>query len=153
MPTTPAAIIQHMTSIVGADRVNTDEAELRRSSVDNFRKLQNIFDVHTMRLPVAIVHVRTTDEVAKVLAYANENQVNIVPRTGGTATEGGLESGAENSIVVDGGLMNQIISVDPYNMQATVQAGVPLQVLEDRVREHGLTTGHSPQSKPIASMG
>ena len=153
MPTTPDAIIQHMTSIVGADRVITDEAELRRSSVDNFRKLQNIFGVHTMRMPVAIVNVRSTDEVAKVLAFANENQVNIVPRTGGTATEGGLESGAENSIVVDGGLMNQIVSIDPYNMQATVQAGVALQVLEDAVREHGLTTGHSPQSKPIASMG
>ena len=39
-----------------------------------------------------------------------------MPRTGGTATEGGLESGAENSIVVDGGLMNQIVSVDPYNV-------------------------------------
>ena len=38
-------------------------------------------------------------------------------------------------------------------MQATCQCGVPLQVLEDRVRELGLTTGHSPQSKPVAHMG
>ena len=38
-------------------------------------------------------------------------------------------------------------------MQATCQCGVPLQALEDRVREHGLTTGHSPQSKPVAHMG
>ena len=38
-------------------------------------------------------------------------------------------------------------------MQATAQCGVPLQVLEDRVRELGLTTGHSPQSKPVAHMG
>ena len=30
---------------------------------------------------------------------------------------------------------------------------MPLQVLEDRVREPGLTTGHSPQSKPVAHMG
>ena len=28
--------------------------------------------------------------------------------------------------------------------EATVQCGVPLQVLEDRLREQGLTTGHSP---------
>ena len=133
--------------------MNTDEVQLKRSSVDNFRKLQNIFGVHTMRLPLAVVHVRSTEEVAKVLAFADEHGVNVVARTGGTATEGGLESGAEQSIVVDGGQMNQIISVDAYNMQATVQCGVPLQVLEDRVRELGLTTGHSPQSKPIASMG
>jgi alkyldihydroxyacetonephosphate synthase len=34
-----------------------------------------------------------------------------------------------------------------------VQCGVPLQLLEDQARAVGLTTGHSPQSKPIASMG
>ena len=49
--------------------------------------------------------------------------------------------------------MNEIIKIDAYNMQATVQCGVPLQVLEDRARELGLTTGHSPQSKPVAQMG
>ena len=41
--------------------------------------------------------------------------------------------------------MNRIISIDAYNMQATAECGVPLQVLEDEVRKHGLTTGHSPQ--------
>jgi alkyldihydroxyacetonephosphate synthase len=106
-----------------------------------------------MREPDAIVYVRNAADVAKVLAYANENGVNIVPRTGGTATEGGLESGAPNSVVVDGSQMNRIISIDAYNMQATVECGVALQALEDEVRKHGLTTGHSPQSKPIASLG
>jgi alkyldihydroxyacetonephosphate synthase len=49
--------------------------------------------------------------------------------------------------------MNEILSIDPYNMQATCQCGVPLQALEDRAREQGLTTGHSPQSKPVAHLG
>lgn len=147
------AVVQHLQQLLGADRVNTDPEELERSSVDNFRKLQNIFGVHTMTLPVAVVHVSSTDEVAKVLAFADEHGVNIVPRTGGTATEGGLESGTDLSIVVDGSGLDRIIDIDAYNMQATVQCGVPLQRLEDEVRKVGLTTGHSPQSKPIASMG
>ncbi len=147
------AIVQHLRSVVGDDRVVTDADELKRSSVDNFRKLQNIFDVHTMTMPAAIVHVRTTDEVAQILSFADEHGVNVVARTGGTATEGGLESGAENSIIVDGSGLDQIVSIDAYNMQATAQCGVPLQQLEDEVRKLGLTTGHSPQSKPIASMG
>lgn len=147
------AVVEHLQRIVGPDRVITDEAERTRSSVDNFRKLQNIFGVHTMTLPVAIVHVASTAEVAAVLTFAAEHGVNIVPRTGGTATEGGLESGTDLSIVVDGSKLDAIVKIDPYNMQATVQAGVPLQRLEDEVRKHGLTTGHSPQSKPIASMG
>ena len=30
---------------------------------------------------------------------------------------------------------------------------VPLEVLENALREKGYTTGHSPQSKPLAQMG
>ncbi len=153
MPLTREAILEHMQHIVGADRVLTDPQLMQQRSIDNFRKLQNIFGVYTMTLPAAVVMVRSTDEVAKVLAFADEHGVNIVARTGGTATEGGLETAVENSIVVDGSLMNDIITIDAYNMQATAQCGVPLQLLEDRAREVGLTTGHSPQSKPIASMG
>ena len=97
--------------------------------------------------------VRSTWEAAEVLAFADRQGINVVPRTGGTATEGGLETIVPDSIVLDGSEMNRIIEIDAYNMQATCQCGVPLQVLEDRVRELGLTTGHSPQSKPVAHMG
>ena len=38
-------------------------------------------------------------------------------------------------------------------MMATTQCGVGLQELEDTLRAQGLTTGHSPQSKPLAQMG
>ena len=153
MALTNDAVVTHLQQLLSTEQVHTDPDELQRASVDNFRKLQNIFDVHTMRTPLAVVYVQSTDEVAKVLAFADEHGVNVVARTGGTATEGGLESGAEQSIVVDGSRMDTIVSIDAYNMQATVQCGVPLQVLEDQAREQGLTTGHSPQSKPIASMG
>jgi alkyldihydroxyacetonephosphate synthase len=122
---TREAIVEHLQKILGADRVLTD--------------------------PVLLV--KTTAEAAAVLTFANEHRVNIVSRTGGTATEGGLETVVENSVVLDGSGMNQIISIDAYNMQATAQCGVPLQILEDKARELGLTTGHSPQSKPVAHMG
>ena len=147
------AIVEHLQQIVGAEHVLTDERLLQQRSIDNFRKLQNIFGVYTMPLPAAVVMARSTDDVSQVLAFADEHGVNVVARTGGTATEGGLETPVENSIVVDGSQMNQVIKIDAYNMQATVQCGVPLQVLEDSVRELGLTTGHSPQSKPVAQMG
>ena len=153
MPLTREAIVDRLQQILGTERVLTDERVLQHSSIDNFRKLQKIFDVYTMPLPAAVAIVHNTDEVARVLAFADEHRVNIVARTGGTATEGGLETPIENSVVVDGSQMNDIITIDPYNMQATVQCGVPLQVLEDRARELGLTTGHSPQSKPVAQMG
>ena len=153
MSLTREAIVQHLQQILGSEQVLTDEHLLQQRSIDNFRKLQNIFGVYTMPPPAAVTVVTSTDEVSRVLAFADEHGVNVVARTGGTATEGGLETSVENSIVVDGGQMNAILSIDTYNMQATAQCGVPLQALEDAVRAVGLTTGHSPQSKPIASMG
>jgi alkyldihydroxyacetonephosphate synthase len=153
MSLTREAIVEHLQHILGPAQVLTDPQLLRERSIDNFRKLQNIFGVYTMPVPAAVAMVRSTDDVSRVLAFAQEHGVNVVARTGGTATEGGLETAVENSIVVDGGLMNDIIKIDAYNMQATAQCGVPLQMLEDKARELGLTTGHSPQSKPIASMG
>jgi FAD/FMN-containing dehydrogenase len=100
-----------------------------------------------------IVYPRSTEEVASVLKFANDNLVNVVPRTGRTATEGGLETIVEDTIVLDGSRMNAIVAVNPIDMMATAQCGVPLQVLEDHLRAQGLTTGHSPQSKPIAQLG
>jgi alkyldihydroxyacetonephosphate synthase len=153
MPLSRESIVEGLQRIVGPEDVITDAQILIQSSVDNFRKLQNIFDVHTMPVPAAIVMARSTERVAEILRFANEHGVNVIPRTGATATEGGLESAVADSVIIDGSAMNEILSIDAYNMQATAQCGVPLQVLEDRVRELGLTTGHSPQSKPVAHMG
>ena len=153
MALTREAIVEQLQKIVGTENVLTDPELLKQRSIDNFRKLQNIFGVYTMPFPAAVVMVRSTDDAARVLAFADEHGVNVVSRTGGTATEGGLETPVENSIVMDGSGMNQILKIDTYNMQATVQCGVPLQALEDRVRALGFTTGHSPQSKPVAHFG
>jgi alkyldihydroxyacetonephosphate synthase len=147
------AIVEHLQALVSPDQVVTDPAILQRSSIDNWRKLEYIFGVFTLPSPAAVVMLRSTDDVSKVLAFANEHGINVVPRTGGTATEGGLETRIENSVVLDGSQMNQILNIDAHNMQATVQCGVPLQILEDQARALGLTTGHSPQSKPVAQMG
>ena len=148
-----AAIVEGLQEILGAEHVVTDEQVLRERSIDNFRKLENIFGAYTMPPPAAVAMVSSTQEAAEVLAFAERHGVNVVPRTGGTATEGGLETVVPDSIVLDGSRMNRVLDVDATNMQATCQCGVPLQVLEDRVRELGLTTGHSPQSKPVAHMG
>ncbi len=153
MDRTRESIVEHLQQLVSPDRVLTDPQLLQQHSIDNWRKLEYIFGVFTMPPPAAVVMVKSTEEAAAVLKFANDHGVNVVSRTGGTATEGGLETVVENSIVLDGSGMNQVISIDAYNMQATAQCGVPLQVLEDQARAIGLTTGHSPQSKPVAHMG
>ena len=84
-------IVEGLRRIVAPADVVTDEKILVQSSVDNFRKLQNIFDVHTMPVPAAIVLARSAEQVAAILRFAAEHGVNVIPRTGGTATDGILE--------------------------------------------------------------
>ncbi len=146
-------ILKGLSQLIDPKHIITDEETLKESSVDRFLKYQTVFDVYTLPFPAAVVKLQSTDQVVKILQFANEHGINCVPRTGFTATEGGLETRVENSLVLDGSEMKEIIKIDPYNMQATVQCGVVLQDLEDEVRKLGLTTGHSPQSKPLAQYG
>jgi len=147
------AIVQGLQKILGAQNVITDERELQQSSIDRLRLYEDVHGVFTQPLPAAVAMARSTRHVADVLKFANEHRINVVARTGRTATEGGLETAVPDSIVLDGSGLDRVVKIDTYNMQATVQCGVPLQVLEDLVRRQACTTGHSPQSKPIAQLG
>ena len=73
------AIAEGLKKIVGTDAVVTDERVLVESSVDNFRKLRNIFDVHTLPVPAAVVLPADTDQVAAILTWAGRNGVNVIP--------------------------------------------------------------------------
>jgi alkyldihydroxyacetonephosphate synthase len=152
-PLNRQSIVKAVTELLGPGAVETGEEQLKVASVDRFKKYTSVHGIYDGPIPAAVVYPESTADVAAVLRFAEENLVNVVPRTGGTATEGGLETVIEDSLVVDGSRMNAILSIDPVDMMATAQCGVGLQELEDRLRAQGLTTGHSPQSKPLAEMG
>src|ERR1700740_3451215 len=144
-PLNRQSIAQALTELLGPHAVWPGHEQLKAASVDRFRKYTAVHGIYDGPIPAAIVYPSSTAEVAAVLRVAEQNLVNVVPRTGGTATEGGLETVVKDSLVVDGSRMNAILSVDPVDMMATVQCGVRLQELEATLRAQGLTTGHSPQ--------
>jgi len=152
-PLNRQSIARAMTELLGPDAVETGHEQLKAASVDRFKKYTAVHGIYDGPIPNAIAYPSSTADVAAILRFAEENLVNVVPRTGRTATEGGLETVVEDSLVVDGSRMNAILSIDSVDMMATVQCGVGLQELEDILRAQGLTTGHSPQSKPLAQLG
>lgn len=153
MSLTREQIVAGVQSIVGRESVITDEQALKDSSIDRFRKYEHICGVFTQPIPAAIVKPANTDQVSRILKFCNENHINCIPRTGFSALERMLESTEANHIILDGSGMNQIVKIDEYNMQVTCQCGVNLEQLDDELRKRGYTTGHSPQSKPLAQMG
>lgn len=146
-------IIESLKGLLNEDQVNVNRDDLYDASSDRYNKYAKAKGVLSVPLPTAIVYPTNTGDVKKVLEFCNKHLINVIARSGKTATEGGLENWKEQAVVVDGSRMNEIIKIDTYNMQATVQCGVKLQDLEDEVRKLGYTTGHSPQSKPIAQYG
>src|ERR1700734_3741947 len=101
-PLTRPSIVDEMTGLLGPAAVDTRDEELRQASLGRFRKYAAVHGIYDGPTPAAIVYPSSTAEVAEVLRFAEQNLVNIVPRTGATATEGGLETVVEDSLVLDG---------------------------------------------------
>lgn len=150
---TKQVTIEKLNTLLKADQIVLDHDKLYDAAADRYKKYAKFKNQLDSPVPTAIVLPESAEDVAKILTFCNENDVNVIARSGKTATEGGLENWRENTLVVDSARLNKIIKIDSYNMEATVQAGVCLQTLEDEVRKLGLTTGHSPQSKPVAQYG
>ena len=67
MTLTREAIVEGLTGLLGADKVDTDEQTLKENSLDRYRKLEDIFGIYNLPIPAAIVRVTSTDDVAKTL--------------------------------------------------------------------------------------
>ena len=147
------ALLDQLAQLVTSEQINTNEADLYEASADRYKKYAKARKVLDVPAPIAIVYPKTTQEISDLLKFCNEKQINVIPRAGMTATEGGLENWKDVTLVIDARELNRIVKIDPYNSQATIEAGVPLQQLEDELRKVGYTTGHSPQSKPVAKYG
>lgn len=146
-------VVDQLKELLSAAQVNTNADDLYDASADRYKKYAKARKVLDVPAPLAIVYPKSTDEVSTVLKFCNENMINVIARSGKTATEGGLENWKDNTVVLDGLHLDKVLKIDTYNSQATVQAGVALQDLEDELRKVGYTTGHSPQSKPVAKFG
>lgn len=146
-------VLEYLKKTLSEEQINTNPDDLYDAAADRYKKYAKAKKVLDVPSPTAIVYPKDVEEIRSLLMFCNENAVNVIPRSGKTATEGGLENWKELTLVIDAKKLDKILKIDEYNMQATVQAGVPLQTLEDELRKVGYTTGHSPQSKPVAQYG
>lgn len=116
--------------IVGdCERVSVNEAVLEQHSKG--------LAYHAARLPDVVVFPTSKDEVSRVIRFANEHDIPVVPFGAGTSLEG-------HFIPVNGGislnfsLMNQIVSVRPDDFIVVVQPGVTRNQLNQALKKHGL---------------
>jgi len=118
-----------LTEIVGAKNVLTGD-ERENYSRDETAKLKPV-------LPDVVVKPKDTGSVAKILKLANERNIPVTPRGGGTGLSGGAVP-IYGGIVLSLERMNRILEIDEDNFVATIEPGVTLSDLYQAVGEHGL---------------
>lgn len=102
--------------------------------------------------PEIVLKPKTTEEVSRIMQYANQAHICVTPIGARTGLSGGM-------LCVCGGIglslekMNQILSIDTENFTATVQAGVITEVLQKAVEEKGLYYPPDPSSKGSCFIG
>ena len=92
---------------------------------------------HPRRAPAAVVFPESTEDVSRVLAWANERGVPVVPFGAGTSLEGHVIP-ADGAVTLDLARLNRVLEVLPGDLQARAQPGVLRSELNAAVAEHGL---------------
>jgi alkyldihydroxyacetonephosphate synthase len=104
-------------------------------------------------LPSLIVRPSSTEEVAAVLAIANEHRIPVTA-AGGRSGVGGGAVPVHGGIALDCCGLSGIREVDEQSMLVTVGAGTFGPEFEAELQgRHGLTVGHRPQSFDLATVG
>ncbi len=104
------------------------------------------------QLPLVVVLPKTTAEVAKVLRYAFENKLKIVPRGAGTSLSGGALPLADG-IVLGLSKFNRVLEIDYENRCAVVQPGVTNLAITQAVQHRGFYYAPDPSSQIACTIG
>jgi len=106
--------IEKIETIVGGENVRRDEIERLCYSRD--------LSVHEA-IPDVIVFAKTSEEVSKILAIANEGKIPVTPRGSGTSAVGGALA-AKGGILLDLSRMNQILEINRQDGYVIAEPGV-----------------------------
>ena len=146
-------LIDRLKGLIEPSRVVTDGADVFRYSQDALSP-SRAFDAAPLleRTADVLVRPKTTEEVTWVVRVCREFGAPVIPYGGGTGVMGGLTP-VRGGVIVDLGLMNSVVEINPADMTATVEAGIILEDLVSALAEHDLMLGHDPWSVPIATVG
>jgi glycolate oxidase len=138
------SLVNELEKIVGKENVLTAREALRAYSYDGTTSW-----IHE---PDIVLFPTSADQISAIMKIANSEKIPVTPRGGGTNVSGG-------SVPIQGGIvlcttrMNHILRIDKENLSCTVEPGVVLLDLMNRLAKEGLFFPPDPQSFRGATIG
>ena len=145
MPAAPTpAQLDALAALLEPDALSTDPGDLATYGRDWTK-------VHEPR-PSAVLFPMRTDEVARVLAYCNANDIAVVPSGGRTGLAAGAVA-ARGEVVLSLAKMTAMHEVDVLGQTVRVQAGAITEAVHRHCESHGLTWPVDFASKGSSQVG
>lgn len=123
------ADISHFEKILDKHRVVIDPSELKQYNTDWMKSYSGCSEL--------LLRPRTTEEVSAIVSYCNQRNLAICPQGGNTGLVGGSVP-VFDEIILSTSLMNRVISLDTTSGVIVGQAGCVLEMLDNKLDEHGL---------------
>jgi glycolate oxidase len=142
--TVTPAVKAKLREIVGSDGVLDAPEDLITHAYDGTPMIE--------RRPEAVVIPRSVEEVAAVVALANDADFKVVPRGAGSGLSGGSVP-VDNCVVMLMAPRRQILEIDEANLTAWVEPGVITADIHSAVEAKGLFYPPDPGSMNICTIG
>lgn len=137
------SLADQLISLLGPDRVSVTSADIATHSTDKW------FASHP---PDVVVHAGSTDDVSKVLLFANEHKIPVTPQGARVGYVGGCVP-LRGGIALSLARMNRILEIKTEDGVAVVEPGVITGDLQAAVRKLGWFYPPDPASLKECSLG
>ncbi|MFQ5840911.1 MAG: FAD-binding oxidoreductase [Thermodesulfobacteriota bacterium] len=136
-------MVDELAQIVGRENVLASEMDLMLygydASLDKGR-------------PDCIVLPGSTEEVSKIVTFANREGIPIVARGSGTNLSGGTIP-SRGGIVLHFSRMNRILEIDTENQRVVVEPGLFTLLLKNELARYGYVYQPDPASEKVSTLG
>jgi alkyldihydroxyacetonephosphate synthase len=139
-------IRREIAAVVGNENVSIDQLLLQQQSSD-WSWISQHLKYKNLHIPSADIYASpgTAEEVADILRIACEYKFPVIPRGGGSGTQGGTVA-IYGGIALDLRRLNKVLEIDEISMVVTAQSGIEGPELEKILNAKGLTMPHYPGS-------
>ena len=107
--------------------------------------------------PDYVAFPKTEDDIQKLITFAEENTLSLIPYGGGSSVVGGIEPTKNirynGTVSVDMKHFDQLLEIDETSRCAKFQAGVYGPALDSALKPYNLTLRHFPQSYEFSTLG